>query len=196
MFNGIIFNRGVIKKVIKRPKGINLFVKSKIKLKKGDIGISISCDGVCLTLISLKSNYLEFYLSNETLNRSKFKNIKINDRINLETPLKYGQKISGHICQGHVDTVGKLASIKKIDKSFLFEFYVSRKDKTISWKSINKYKWNISHNFKNNKKGFQIWVIPHTYKMTNLSILKKNNLVNIEIDILSKYVKNYFNEKK
>ena len=91
--------------------------------------MSISCDGVCLTLISLKSNYLEFYLSNETLNRSKFKNIKINDKINLETPLKYGQKISGHICQGHVDTVGKLASIKKIDKSFLFEFYVSRKDK-------------------------------------------------------------------
>ena len=81
--------------------------------------MSISCDGVCLTLISLKSNYLEFYLSNETLNRSKFKNIKINDSINLETPLKYMvKKISGHICQGHVDTVGKLASIKKIDKSF------------------------------------------------------------------------------
>ena len=54
MFNGIIFNRGVIKKIIKRPKGINLFVKSKIKLKKGDIGMSISCDGVCLTLISFK----------------------------------------------------------------------------------------------------------------------------------------------
>ena len=197
MFNGIIFNQGVIKKVIKRPKGINLFVKSKIKLKKGDIGISISCDGVCLTLISLKSNYLEFYLSNETLNRSKFKNIKINDKINLETPLKYGQKISGHICQGHVDTVGKLASIKKIDKSFLFEFYISRKDKKQLVEkasiSINGISLTIS---KITKKGFQIWVIPHTYKMTNLSILKKNNLVNIEIDILSKYVKNYFNEKK
>ena len=197
MFNGIIYERGVIKKVIKRPKGINLFLKSKIKLKRKDIGISISCDGVCLTLISVKNDYIEFYLSNETLNRSKFKNIKINDRINLEKPLKYGQKISGHICQGHVDTVGKLAFIKKIDKSFLFEFYVSNKDrKQLVEKasiSINGISLTIS---KITKKGFQIWVIPHTYMMTNLSILKKNDLVNIEIDILSKYVKNYFNEKK
>ena len=76
MFNGIIFNQGFVKKIIKRPKGINLFLKSKIKLKKRDIGMSISCDGVCLTLISIKNNLSEFYLSTETLNRSKFKNIK------------------------------------------------------------------------------------------------------------------------
>ena len=197
MFNGIIFNRGVIKKVIKRPKGVNLFIKSKIKLKKRDIGMSISCDGVCLTLICLKSNYLEFYLSNETLNRSKFKNIKINDRINLETPLIYGQKISGHICQGHVDTVGKLASIKKIDKSFLFEFHVSRKDKKQLVEKasilINGVSLTIS---KIKKDSFEIWVIPHTLKLTNLINLKKNDLVNVEIDIMSKYVKKFVNEKK
>ena len=197
MFNGIIYERGVIKKVIKRPKGINLFLKSKIKLKRKDIGISISCDGVCLTLISVKNDYLEFYLSNETLNRSKFKNIKINDRINLETPLKYGQKISGHICQGHVDTVGKVLNIKKIDKSYLFDFEIPKKEKKhlIEKASIcvNGISLTIS---KVLKKGFQIWIIPHTYKQTNLSSLRKKSIVNIEIDILSKYVRNYFNDKK
>ena len=72
---------------------------------------------------------MEFYLSNETIQRSKFKYLKINDEINLELPLKYGQSISGHICQGHVDTVGKILDIKKIDKSYLFDFKISLKDR-------------------------------------------------------------------
>ena len=125
MFNGIIYNQGKISKILKRPKGINIFVKSNFKLKKKDIGLSIACDGVCLTLISFKSKLMEFYLSNETLVRSKFKFLKTNDVINLELPLKYGTKISGHICQGHVDTVSKVLSIKKIDKSYLFDFEIS-----------------------------------------------------------------------
>ena len=94
MFNGIIFNKGLITKIIKRPKGINIFVKSDLKLGLKDIGVSIACDGVCLTLISIKKKIMEFYLSNETIKRSKFRYIKLNDRINLELPLKYGQKIS------------------------------------------------------------------------------------------------------
>ena len=113
MFNGIIFNKGILKKIIKRPKGINIFLKTDLKLKKKDLGISVACDGVCLTLVSVSKNLLEFYLSNETIIRSKFKFLKIKDKINLELPLKYGTKISGHICQGHVDTVGKVLNIKK-----------------------------------------------------------------------------------
>ena len=73
MFNGIIFNKGLIKKILKRPKGINIFVKSDLKLTNKDIGVSIACDGVCLTLITIKKKILEFYLSNETIKRSKFK---------------------------------------------------------------------------------------------------------------------------
>ena len=73
---------------------------------------------------------MEFYLSNETIERSKFKFLKINEQINLELPLKYGQKISGHICQGHVDTVAKIKNIKKIDKSYLFDFkFLLKKEK-------------------------------------------------------------------
>ena len=197
MFNGIIFNKGIVKKILKRPKGINIFIQSNIKLSKKDIGVSIACDGVCLTLITIKKKIMEFYLSNETIQRSKFKFLRINNQINLELPLKYGQKISGHICQGHVDTVGKIKNIKKIDKSYLFDFEIPFKErKNIIEKAsicINGISLTIS---KVTKKGFQIWIIPHTFKLTNLSKLSKGSLVNIKIDILSKYVKNFFNGKK
>ena len=196
MFNGIIFNQGKIEKLSKRKKGINLFIKSNLTLKSKDLGISISCDGTCLTLISKKNKILEFYLSNETLNRTKFKKIKKGDLINLELPLNYGQNISGHICQGHVDYVAKLKNIKVIDKSYLMEFAINntQKKNLIEKASIliNGVSLTIS---KITKNGFEVWIIPHTYKFTNLSKLKKNSLVNIEIDILSKYVKKYFNEK-
>ena len=198
MFNGIIYHQGVLKKIIKREHGINIFIKSNIKLKKrGDIGLSIACDGVCLTLISCKTNLMEFYLSKETILRSKFKYLRVNDIINLELPLKYGTKISGHICQGHIDTTAKILSIKKIDKSYLFDFTIPKNIKKYLIEKasicVNGISLTIS---KISKKSFQIWVIPHTYNETNLSSLDKNSLVNIEIDILSKYVRNYFNEKK
>ena len=197
MFNGIIFNQGVVKRIEKRLKGINIFVKSELKLSKKNIGVSISCDGVCLTLITITGKVMEFYLSDETIQRSKFKFLKIKNKINLELPLKYGQKISGHICQGHIDTVGKISNIKIIDKSYLFEIEIPKKERLnlIEKASvcINGISLTIS---KLTKKGFQIWVIPHTFELTNLSELKKTSLVNIEIDILSKYVRNYFNEKK
>ena len=197
MFNGIIFNKGKVFKIQKRKKGLNIFLKSSIKISKKYLGESISCDGVCLTLSSFKKNILEFYLSNETLNKSKFKNIKLNDVINMELPLKFGQKISGHICQGHVDTVGKVNSIKKIDKSYVYSFKVKKKYiKYLIEKAsilINGVSLTIS---KVKKDSFEIWLIPHTVKLTNLNKLKKNNYVNIEIDILSKYVKKFLNEKK
>ena len=196
MFNGIIFNQGKVDQILNRKKGINLFIKSNISLKSNDIGISISCDGVCLTLISKKNKTLEFYLSNETLNRTKFKKIKKGDIINLELPLKNGQNISGHICQGHVDYVSKLKKIKLIDKSYLMEFSANnaQKKNLIEKASIliNGVSLTIS---KITKNGFEVWIIPHTYKQTNMSKLKKNSLANVEIDILSKYVKKYFNEK-
>ena len=197
MFNGIIYNQGVVKKITKRLKGLNIFVKSNFKLTNKDLGLSIACDGVCLTLVSLKSGIMEFYLSKETMVRSKFKHLRIKDILNLELPLQYGTKISGHICQGHIDCIGKVLHINKIDKSYLFDFEIPLKERKYLIEKasicVNGISLTIS---KVSKKGFQIWVIPHTYNETNLSNLKKKSLVNIEIDILSKYVRNYFNEKK
>ena len=196
MFNGIIYNQGKVKKVSKRKNGINIFIYSKIKFSKKDLGMSISCDGVCLTLVNVSNKIMEFYLSKETINRSKFQKIKIGDLINIETPIKYGNKISGHITQGHVDCVGKINFIKKIDKSYLFDFIVKNIERKNLIKkasvAVNGISLTIS---KKTNRGFQSWVIPHTYKVTNLAKLKKRDLVNIEIDILSKYVRNYFNKK-
>tara|TARA_Y100000590_G_C15629406_1_gene980631 strand:+ start:262 stop:852 length:591 start_codon:yes stop_codon:yes gene_type:complete len=196
MFNGIIFNQGTIKRIIKKKIGTYFFLKSDIKVNKKSIGISISCDGVCLTLISFKKKILGFYLSKETINRSKFKKSKIGDKINLELPLKFGNKISGHICQGHVDTVAHINKIIKQGKSYVYDFKINKnfKDILINKASIlvNGVSLTIS---KITRNGFQIWLIPHTIKLTNLSNLKKGEPVNIEIDILSKYVKKYLNEK-
>ena len=122
MFNGMIYNTGKVVKIDNRKKGINIFLKTNLKINKNKLGMSISCDGVCLTLVSKKKNIIEFYLSNETLSRSKFKKIKKDDEINLELPLKKGQDISGHICQGHVDTTARLLKILKQDKAFVYEF--------------------------------------------------------------------------
>ncbi len=197
MFNGIIFYKGTISKIKKRSRGINLFIKSSLKVTNKNLGISISCDGVCLTLISYKNKTLEFYLSNETLTKSKFRNIKIGSEINLEKPLKYGDNISGHICQGHVDAVCSVKSIKKVDKSSIFEFEITKslKKQLVEKASIliNGVSLTIS---KIKKNSFEIWIIPHTLKLTNLIKLKKNDLVNVEIDIMSKYVKKFINEKK
>lgn len=197
MFNGIIYKTGKIKKFSKSRKGLNVFINSKLNLNKKNLGMSIACDGVCLTLISIKNKLFEFYLSNETIKKSKFKNLKVGDQINLELPLKFGQDISGHICQGHVDTTAKLSNISKQNKSLIFKFKINKNYiKDLVQKAsilINGVSLTIS---KITKIGFDIWVIPHTLKLTNLSKLKKGDLVNVEIDILSKYVKKFINEKK
>ena len=196
MFNGIIFNQGTVKKILKRKSGINLFLESNIKLNNQDLGISVSCDGACLTLTSIRNKLMEFYLSNETIKRSKFKNSKIGDKINLELPLKHGQRVSGHICQGHVDTIATINKIIKEDKSLIYDFKINKNFKKylVAKASIliNGASLTIS---KITKIGFQTWIIPHTLKLTNISKLKKNDLVNIEIDILSKYVRNFINDK-
>ena len=192
MFNGIIYNQGKVVKITNTKKGMSIFVNSKLSLHKKDIGMSIACDGVCLTLVSLKKKNLEFYLLRETISRSKFKYVKIGDMINLELPLKYGQKISGHICQGHVDTASKVVKISNKGSSKILEFKINSKYKKIIIEKasilINGVSLTIS---KVTRKGFEIWLIPHTLELTNLSEIKVNSIVNIEFDILSKYVKNY-----
>ncbi len=87
MFNGIIYHQGTIKKILKRKNGINLFINTNINLTQKDLGISIACNGICLTLISVKKKLFEFYLSHETIKRSNFRKSKFGDKINLELPI-------------------------------------------------------------------------------------------------------------
>ena len=194
MFNGIIYDQGIIKNIKKNPRyvlGSSIIeIKSNIKLKKSDIGESVSCDGVCLTLIGIKNiNSFFFYLSKETLKRSNFKNVIIGKSINMEKSLYFGKKISGHYTQGHVDTTAKIKDIKIIEKSWVIDLKIPNKfQKYLVEKasiSVNGVSLTIS---KITKTAFEITVIPHTLKLTNLIKLKPTELVNIEFDIFGKYL--------
>ena len=195
MFNGIIFNTGIIKSIKKNKNSIYVGIKSKIRFKKNDVGSSISCDGVCLTVEKIHKDTIYFYISSETLKRSHFRNIKINQEINLEKSLTYGVKVSGHFTQGHVDTVAKIKNIKLLDKTWVIKFKIldKRFNKFLVEKasiSINGISLTISKIFLN---YFEINVIPHTLRLTNLKNLKSNSLVNVELDILSKYMYKFSN---
>ena len=189
MFGGIIKNTGVIKYIKKNKKSMILGIKSDISVNNKMIGSSISCDGVCLTLTSYKNKILNFYLSNETIDRSNFSKVKKGKIVNLEKSLKYGDEIAGHFTQGHIDTVGKITGIKIIDKTWVIKLLIpSKYNKFIVEKAyihINGVSLTIS---KKNKNSFEINIIPHTLNITNLKYLKKNNLVNIEFDIFGKYI--------
>ncbi len=194
MFNGIIYSLGEIIDLKKGSRyvagSLIIEIASNIKFLNSDIGESVCCDGVCLTLIRIKKKSFLFYLSKETLKRSNFKFARKGKIINLEKSLHHGQKISGHYVQGHVDTTAKVRKITIIDKTWIMK--LDLKDKSL-YKSLIE-KASISVNgvsltiSKVKKNFFEINVIPHTLKLTNLSNLKKNDIVNIELDIFSKYI--------
>ena len=189
MFNGIIKNTGIVKYIKKNIKSMNITVYTDLKIGNNMLGSSISCDGVCLTLISKKNKLLTFYLSQETIMRSNFSKIKVGKILNMEKSLKYGDEVSGHYTQGHVDTVGKISNIRIIDKTWLIRITTSLQfNKYIVEKAsihINGVSLTIS---KKKKKYFEINIIPHTLKLTNLNNLKIKDLVNIEFDIFAKYI--------
>ena len=138
-------------------------------------------------------NKIYFYISNETLKRSNFKALKINQTINLEKSLSFGKSISGHFIQGHVDSVAKIKKIIFIDKAWIISFEILDKKlkKFLIEKasiSINGVSLTIS---KVNQNSFEITVIPHTLKLTNLKNLKVNSLANVELDIFGKYIYKY-----
>ncbi len=195
MFNGIIYNTGRVVSVDKTKKSIFIGVLTNTLFKKKDLGSSISCNGVCLTLVKIDKKKIYFYLSSETLKKSNFRTVKINQIVNLEKSLSYGKIISGHFTQGHVDTVAKVNEISIVEKTWLIKFKILNKkfSKYLIEKgsiSINGVSLTISDT---KKSFFIINVIPHTLKLTNLKYLKKNDLVNVELDIFGKYIYKYSN---
>jgi riboflavin synthase len=189
MFTGIIYNTGLIKTIKRSKKSYLISIYSNIKFSKKDIGSSVCCNGVCLTLTKIRNKVSFYYLSKETLNKSNFKNIKINSIINMEKSLVYGQQISGHYVQGHVDTVGKIKSVVKIEKTSIIKILISNKYKkflvnkaSISINGVSLTIAEIKDNY------LHLWIIPHTLKLTNLYKVKINDIVNLEFDIFSKYI--------
>jgi len=195
MFNGIIFNTGKVKSIKRSANNALISIETGLKFTTKDLGSSVSCNGVCLTVTKIKNKIINFYISKETLKRSNFKFIKKNEIINLEKSLTFGQKISGHFSQGHVDTVAKIKKIIFVDKTWLIRLKINDKkfNKFLIDKgsiSLNGVSLTISKVLNN---IFEINVIPHTLKLTNLKNLKINDAVNVELDIFSKYIYKYSN---
>ena len=193
MFNGIIFNTGEVKTIKRYKKSILVSIKTKMRFSNRDIGSSISCNGVCLTIEKIKNKSIYFYISNETIKRSNFQNLKIKNIINLEKSLIYGQNVSGNFAQGHVDTTAKIKKILIIDKTWLLKLEISNKrfQKYLMEKasiSINGVSLTISNV---SRRYFELNIIPHTLKLTNLKNLKVKDIVNVELDIFGKYIHKY-----
>ena len=191
MFTGLIKKKGIVKKIIHINKEIKIGVKSSLKLTNKDLGSSINCSGVCLTLEKIYKELYFFHLTKETLRVTNFKNIKLNQIINLEKSLKLVNEISGHFVQGHIDTISKLKKKCIFGKSWYLYFSINRSLKKFliskSSIAINGVSLTIAKIFSNT---FLVVVIPHTLKLTNLINIKNNDIVNIEIDIIAKYIKN------
>ena len=192
MFNGIIFNTGKVKKKHIDRFGLILTINSKININsKKEIGSSICCSGACLTLTKYKNKNLSFYISKETIERSNLSMLKINDIVNLEKPIKFGDRISGHFIQGHVDATARVKKIKLSGKSWYIDFSLKKKFKKYLINkgsiAVNGVSLTIA---KVKQNVFQVVVIPHSLKLTNLIKLQEKDLVNIEFDILLKYIKN------
>ena len=195
MFTGIIQSTAKLNKVSSKKDNYTYILESNLKLNKKDIGTSISIDGVCLTLvkfkkISNKKNYIFFNISPETLKISSFKKKKVGSILNLEKSLKFGDEIAGHFLQGHVDDTGKVLFVKKNKNSWIFWVSIKAKFKKYLINkgsiAINGVSLTINEIKKNR---IRIDIIPHTFNKTNFKFLKKNMIVNLEYDLLMKFLK-------
>ena len=192
MFSGIIENKGMVKE-FKKVKDYKLIIDTDIKYKDIKKGSSICCNGVCLTVVSKKKlskiTRIRFDVSKETVNCTNFNQMKIGDSINIEKSLRVGDEISGHFVFGHVDDTAILISSKKVGDSYEMKFKISKKlRKFIARKgsiSINGISLTIN-SFKRGEIGLNI--IPYTWGKTNLNRLKVGDSINLEVDMLARYV--------
>ena len=196
MFTGIIKNKGKVVSIVKKNKGYEVKINSNLVFSKKNIGTSISINGVCLTLTKFLNKNLFFFISYSTFQITNFKYLKKNFAVNLEKSLKFGDEIAGHFVQGHIDTIGKVISLKKLAKTWTFLIKVDSKFSHLLVDKgsivIDGISLTIVKSFKNQ---FTLVVIPHTLKLTNIISLKTGDVVNVEFDIVIKYLSK-INKKK
>lgn len=192
MFAGIIEGLGKIEKFDKNTKNRSA-VKMKVglgKLAKGlKIGDSVAINGVCLTAINKTNNTAEFEMVGETIKRTNLGSLKLGDKVNIERSIKVGDRIEGHFVLGHVDGVGIITKLEKQSNQIkiwmelpkkLSRYVVQKGSITIDGISLT-----VVDKLTNT---FSVSIIPHTMKITNLALKKVNDKVNIETDVLAKYI--------
>jgi len=190
MFTGITTNYGLIKQ-IKEKINSEYTIESDINLSKVKIGSSILCSGICLTVIRKKSNTFVVNISEETLKVTNAKNWKKGTKLNLEKSLKVGDELGGHIVTGHIDATTRLIRRKKLKKSSILIFKLPKNLQKFICKKGSIAIDGISLTVNDvEEKSFSISIIPHTSEITTLGNIKKDDTVNIEIDILARYIEN------
>ena len=192
MFSGIIENKGFVLK-FEKQKDFRLVLDTNLKYKDIKKGSSVCCNGICLTVISKKKKkkytQLSFDVSQETINCSNFNLIKKGDEINIEKSLRVGDEISGHFVFGHVDDTSKLISVKKVGDSHEIKLEISKTIKKFIAKKGSISLNGISLTVNQVKNNFIVLnIIPFTWFNTNLKGLKIGDRINLEVDMLARYV--------
>ena len=184
MFTGIIQNTGVVKAISNENNLLTLNIDGL----SSQIGDSISIDGVCLTLANIDKNEYEFQVSEETLSKTIIPNYFIGKIVNVETPSTIETLFGGHIVLGHIDAIAKCNNIENVkDDLWNFYFIIDQGHLVVDKGSIAINGISLTTN-KINDSEIYISIIKHTYEETNLQHMKINDEVNIEYDIIGKYV--------
>ncbi len=189
MFTGIIEEIGSIESFSKLSDGAKIKIKCNTILNDIKIGDSISVNGCCQTVTSYGKDYFTADVSYETLRVTNFSEIKSGDRVNLERALTPASRMGGHIVQGHIDCTAKLLGTEKLSDFYNLSFEIGNEYSKYIVKKGSIAINGISLTVADIKDCiFYTAVIPHTYSNTTLSDLKPNAIVNIETDILGRYI--------
>ncbi len=188
MFTGIIEEIGVISNLKTELNNLHISVKSNMT-QELKIDQSVAHNGVCLTVVSIKDDEYTVTAIKETLDKTNIGNLKVGDKVNLERAMKLGDRLDGHIVQGHVDQTGTCTGVKNENGSWVFNFSYDSTQSNITIEKGSITVNGTSLTVINSKKdSFSVAIIPYTYEHTNFNTFKEGTVVNLEFDVLGKYV--------
>lgn len=192
MFTGIIEDIGSIQQLEKEDQNLHITVNSKItsELK---IDQSVAHNGVCLTVVKIEGDNYTVTAIDETIKKTNISDLKVGNLVNLERAMTLGARLDGHIVQGHVDQTAICTGVEEASGSWIFTFEYDEKLNNITIEkgsiTINGVSLTVINSLKN---SFSVAIIPYTYEFTNFSTFKKGTKVNLEFDVIGKYVKKLF----
>ncbi|MDD3906322.1 MAG: riboflavin synthase [Candidatus Omnitrophica bacterium] len=189
MFTGLIRELGVVRNFNRSGNVYRLEASSDIIAKTAQIGDSVSINGACLTLVNKKSGVLEFDVMEETVRRTALSSVKSGDKVNMEDALRAGGPLGGHFVLGHVDCVGTIKHIESSGQEYIIEIEFPAEFSHLIVEKGSVTLDGISLTIGETARGgFKVYIIPHTMKMTNLSGKRARDKINIEFDIIGKYL--------
>ena len=194
MFTGIIEDLGTVKTLNWEDTNLHIEIKSSIA-KELKIDQSISHNGVCLTVINCNSKTYTVTAIKETLDKTNLNSLKVGSIINIERGLRLGDRLDGHIVQGHIDQVGKCTAVKSLNGSWLYDFEYDPILNNITIEKGSITVNGVSLTVVNSKKNsFSVAIIPYTYLNTNFKELNVESIVNLEFDVVGKYVSRLYSK--